>query len=240
VPVETQQDVRRALLARLIDHAPTFPPAQLSTEAALAADRVARASEQSWLLGRLVWPASRFDEVRDYEVPISLVLDAPVPGPGPGPCRIEAVESRWPAVPEFDGDVFVELPIDDELERNLERVRAAGAFAKVRCGGERTPTNAELARFVRACADARVPFKASAGLHRAAREGAAHGFLNLLAAVLEPRAAEAALADPDPARGLAPGLVSFGQAREARERFRGFGSCSFSEPVEDLRALGLL
>jgi hypothetical protein len=240
VPVETPQDVRRALLAHLIDHAPTFPPARLSTARALAEDRRARASEQSWLLGRLVWPASRFDEVRDYDVPLSLVLDGPVPGPDPGTCRIEAVESRWPAVPDFAGDVFVELPIDAELERNLERVRAAGAFAKVRCGGERMPTNAELARFVRACAEARVPFKASAGLHRAVRDDDAHGFLNLLAAVLDPLAAEAALSDPDPARGLAPGLVSFGQARELRERFRGFGSCSFAEPVADLRALGLL
>jgi hypothetical protein len=228
VAVETQHE----LLARLIDHAPTFPPAQLPTDEALAEDRRARASEHAWILNRLVWPASRIDEVRDYQVPLSLVLDGPVPGSDPD--RVAAVESRWPAVPQYDGDVFVELPIDDELEWNLERVRAAGAFAKVRCGGERTPSVAELARFVRTCADAQVPFKASAGLHHAVRRGEAHGFLNLLLAVLQPGAAEEALADPDPARGLtqADGSV--------RERFRGFGSCSFFEPVEDLRALGLL
>ncbi len=220
------------LLARLIDHAPTFPPAQLPTGAALAEDRRARASEHAWILNRLVWPATRFDEVRDYDVALSLVLDGLVPKSEPH--RVAAVESRWPAVPEFDGDVFVELPIDGDLERNLERIRAAGAFAKVRCGGERRPSIPELARFVRTCADGQVAFKASAGLHHAVRTGEAHGFLNLLLAVFHPGAAEEALADPDPARGLTPadGCV--------RERFRGFGSCSFFEPVDELRALGLL
>ena len=232
--VETQQDVRRALLGGLIDHAPTFPPARLPTEEALAEDRRARASEHAWILNRLVWPASRIDEVRNYDVPLSLVLDAPVPRPGRGTRPIKAVETRWPALPDFEGEVFVELPIDGELERNLERIRAAAAFAKVRCGGERTPSIAELARFVRACADANVSFKASAGLHHAVRSGPAHGFLNLLLAVLNPDSAEEALADPDPARALGAGHVS------ARERFRGFGSCSFFEPVADLRALGLL
>ena len=79
-----------------------------------------------------------------------------------------------------------------------------------------------------------LAFKASAGLHHAVRTGEAHGFLNLLLAVFHPGAAEEALADPDPARGLTPadGCV--------RERFRGFGSCSFFEPVDELRALGLL
>jgi hypothetical protein len=239
VAVETQQDARRALLGGLIDHAPTFPPAKLPTAEALAEDRRARASEHAWILNRLVWPASRFDEVRDYQVPLSLVLDGPVPGSDPD--RVAAVESRWPAVPEFDGDVFVELPIDDELERNLERVRAAGALAKVRCGGERTPSTRDLARFVRVCSDAQVPFKASAGLHHAARAGEAHGFLNLLLAALFPDAAEEALADPDPARALGAGHVSLeAVARMRRDRFRGFGSCSVAEPVEDLRALGLL
>jgi len=240
VAVETQHDVRRALLGGLIDHAPTFPPAELPTEQALAEDRRARASEHAWILNRLVWPASRIDEVRDYHVPLSLVLDTPVPVPGYGACPVEAVEARWPAVPEFAGEVFVELPIDDELERNLERVRAARVFAKVRCGGERTPSVQELGRFVRACADAKVPFKASAGLHHAVRTSDAHGFLNLLLAVLLPDEAEAALADADPARNLARGQGSSEQVRRVRERFRGFGSCSFFEPVEDLRALGLL
>jgi hypothetical protein len=250
VPVETRADARRALLAGLVDHAPTFPPAELPAAEALAADRSARAGEHAWLLGRLVWRASRLDDLAGYDdVPLSLVLDAPVPGPRPGTAPPAAVEVRWPALPEFHGEVFVELPVDRELEASLERLRAAGALAKVRCGGERTPSGAELARFVRACASAGVPFKASAGLHHAVRRGERHGFLNLLAAAQWPDLAEEALAAEDLAEGLALGHVFSWHGRTAaaeevarmrRHAFRGFGSCSFDEPVDDLRELGLL
>jgi hypothetical protein len=57
------EDARHALLTRLFDHAPTFPPAQLPPSEALAEDRRARASEHAWLLGRLVWPASKLSEL---------------------------------------------------------------------------------------------------------------------------------------------------------------------------------
>ena len=239
-------DGRRALLGGLIDHAPTFPPARLPTAEALAEDRRARAGTEAWLLGRLVWPSSRLSELVDYDqVPLSLVLDGPVPAAG----RVEAVEARWPELPRFEGEVFVELPLDDRLEQNLEQVQAAGALAKVRCGGERTPASAELARFVRACAKAGLPFKASAGLHRAIRNGAAHGFLNLLAAALFPERAEEALDEQDPAAfavdaerfawsGLEADAAAI--ARMRQEGFRSFGSCSFSEPLDELRALAIL
>jgi hypothetical protein len=239
-------DARRALLGGLIDHAPTFPPARLPTVEALAEDRRARAGAEAWLLGRLVWPSSRLSELGDYDgVPLSLVLDGPVPAAG----RVEAVESRWPELPPFGGEVFVELPLDGGLEQNLERVQAAGALTKVRCGGERTPTSAELARFVRACSQMGLPFKASAGLHRPVRSGAAHGFLNLLAAALFPERAEEALDEQDPAAfavdaeqlawsGLEADAAAI--ARMRQERLRSFGSCSFAEPVDELRALAIL
>ncbi len=238
--------VVRALLGGLIDHAPTFPPARLPTAEALAEDRRARAGAEVWLLGRLVWPSSRLSELVDYDqVPLSLVLDGPVPAAG----RVEAVEARWPELPSFGGEVFVELPLDGGLEQDLEQVQAAGAMAKVRCGAERTPTSAELARFVRACADVGLPFKASAGLHRAIRNGAAHGFLNLLAAALFPERAEEALDEKDPAAfavdaerfawsGLEADAAAI--ARMRQEGFRSFGSCSFAEPVDELRALAIL
>jgi hypothetical protein len=243
-------DARWALLGGLIDHAPTFPPARLPTAEALSEDRRARAGAQAWLLGRLVWPSSRLAELAAYDrVPLSLVLNGPLPVTGRELRRVEAVEAIWPELPAFGGEVFVELPLDDELEQNLERVRASGALAKVRCGGERTPAAAELARFVRACAYAGLPFKASAGLHRAVRSGEAHGFLNLLAAALFPERAEEALDEQDPAAfavepsrfawsGLEAGAVAIEWMR--RERFRSFGSCSFAEPVDELRALAIL
>lgn len=245
--VEAPVDARRALLERLIDHAPTFPPARLPTEEALAADRRARTTAESWLVGRLVWPAARAAEIAAYDqVPLSHVLDGTGPGSDP---RVGALEARWPDVPSFSGDLFVELPVDDALEENLRRLRAAGAMAKVRCGGERTPSAAELARFVRACATAGVPFKASAGLHQPVRHGEQHGFLNLLVASQWPDMADEALAAEDVAEGLTLGHVFSWRGRRAagdevapmrRERFRSFGSCSFDEPVEGLRSLGLL
>jgi hypothetical protein len=246
----TALDARRALLGGLIDHAPTFPPARLPTAEALAEDRRARAGAEAWLLGRLVWPSSRLPELVDYDrVPLSLVLDGPVPAPGRELGGVEAVESRWPELPPFGGEVFVELPLDDGLEQNLERVKAAGALAKVRCGGKRTPTSAELARFVRACSHMGLPFKASAGLHRPVRSGAAHGFFNLLAAALFPERAEEALDEQDPAAfavdaeqlawsGLEADAAAI--ARMRQERLRSFGSCSFAEPVDELRALAIL
>jgi hypothetical protein len=247
---EGLSDARSALLGGSIDHAPTFPPARLPTPEALAEDRRARAGTEVWLLGRLVWPSSRLAELAGYSaVPLSLVLDEPVPAAGREASRVEAVEARWPELPAFGGEVFVELPLDEGLEQNLDRVRASSALAKVRCGGARTPTSAELARFVRACSDAGLPFKASAGLHHAVRSGDSHGFLNLFAAALYPERAEEALDEEDPAAfavdaerftwsGLEADAAAI--ARMRRERFRSFGSCSFTEPVDELRALAIL
>ena len=220
------------VLAGLIDHAPTFPPARLPVNKALAEDRRVRESADAWIAGRLVWPADRVAELAGYDrVPLSLVLSAHVPVPGTGTWPIEAVEARWPAIPAFDGEVFVEVPIDDSLEESLARVRQAGALAKVRCGGERVPSPAELARFVRACAELELPFKASAGLHHAVRRGGAHGFLNLLAAAARPEEAESLLADEQ---------LSVDDVPAERGPFRSFGSCSFAEPVAELRELGML
>jgi hypothetical protein len=50
-------DARKALLSRLFDHAPMFPPARMELAAALEEDRRAQASPHAWLLGRFVVPA---------------------------------------------------------------------------------------------------------------------------------------------------------------------------------------
>src|SRR4051812_48878278 len=50
-------DARYALLAKLFDHAPMFPPARMELEAAIEEDRRAQASPHAWLLGRFVVPA---------------------------------------------------------------------------------------------------------------------------------------------------------------------------------------
>jgi hypothetical protein len=144
-------------------------------------------------------------------------------------------------------------------------VAEAGAGAKIRCGGataDAFPPVEAVAAFIAACRDAGVRFKATAGLHHPIRHVEQrtgfhmHGFLNLLAAAVfahaeglgEPElAALLAEEDPDAFAVGAEGLTVHGHhagaaAIEAAraELFTAYGSCSFSEPVEDLKALGVL
>jgi hypothetical protein len=123
------------------------------------------------------------------------------------------------------------------------------------------PTSAQIARALVAPATYQVPIKFTAGLHHPLRQyrdevrTKMHGFLNVLGgAVLAAEhrwnAHQVAimLEDED------PDSFSFGEdffawrewkidieRLQYRRRFvRSFGSCSFDEPREDLRALGLL
>ena len=130
-------DARRAALSALIDHAPTFPPASLSAPDALDEDRRARAGEQRWMLARLVWPASRLDELEGEDRALSVVLD----GPYRGDVRAEAVETRWDAgLDGLRGEAYVELPLGDGLEEKVAALAERGLRAKVRCGGAEVPT----------------------------------------------------------------------------------------------------
>ncbi len=143
---------------------------------------------------------------------------------------------------------------DHEWQDALDAIAAAGHQAKFRTGGitsDAFPTERELAEFVVACLDREVAFKCTAGLHHAVRNTSPegfeqHGFLNI---VLATRAAldggspgdiEAVLAERDPRR-VADGVRALGDdaAASARRWFRSFGSCSVSEPVEDMAALGV-
>jgi hypothetical protein len=243
--VETRTDARRALLARLIDHAPLFPPASLPPDEAVAEDRRAREGAEAWMLGRLVWPASRLGELGGGQRALSLVLD----GPRPADPRVEAVELRWREdLDEPAGEVYVELPLDDALPERIAALGRRGLGAKVRCGGEVVPSVEALARFVRLCRSERVVFKATAGLHHAVRTQEQHGFLNLLAATVfadeEPAFAEedsgAFALDADSFRWRDREAGPEELARVRHELFASIGSCSFAEPVGELRALGAL
>jgi hypothetical protein len=229
-------------LARLIDHAPMFPPASLDLEAAMVESARARASEHSWMLARFVCLASRLEvlgEIKGWEgaPPISAVLDGGDWRASGAP--VEAVEMVGPPEEEIDGvDVFCEVPLDDGWRDTLAAVAAAGANAKVRCGPT-VPTEEQLAAFIVAARDAGVAWKATAGLHHPVRAEREHGFLNLLmaAARAEDGADEATvraiLGERDPA-------ALRGAVTRPRRRFVSIGSCSFTEPVDDLQALGIL
>jgi hypothetical protein len=245
------EDARIALLTRLIDHAPLFPPASLGLEDALEEDRLARASAASFMLARFVCPASRLGELPDVGRGVSAVLDAPVPDDP----RVEAVETPPFFDPGAGGagipparEVYVEVPLDEGLDDRLDHLAESGLRAKVRCGGESPPDATALARFIRGCGERELPFKATAGLHHAIRSEREHGFLNLLAAVVFCEE-ENALRESDPdAFSLGPDGFRWRErqagsgelAHARRERLHSIGSCSFFEPVEELEALGVL
>lgn len=235
-------DARRAALEGLVDHAALFPPASLTMADALAEDARVREADTGWIVGRFVVPASRVAELDGYEGALSVVADAEVPDDP----RIEAVEvpPNGLRVAATRAEVFVERPIDDVTW--LDDLDGAGA--KVRCGGAAVPAVEQLAAFVQRARGLGVRFKATAGLHHPVRRGGEHGFLNLLAACCL-GFEEAALADEDPgAFRLTPERFSWrGQgcdgdtvARVRRDLFASFGSCSVREPVDELRALGVL
>lgn len=137
--------------------------------------------------------------------------------------------------------------------------------AKLRCGGvtpEAFPSCERIAGFIDTCRRLDLPLKCTAGLHHPVRHQAAeppvmmHGFLNVFGAGILAHATGAGLkvltacvAETDPeaftfsTEGFAwrDHLVPAADLYLAREGFlAGFGSCSFAEPRDDLRTLGLL
>ena len=99
------------------------------------------------MLARLVWPASRLDELEGEDRALSVLLDAPFDGD----MRAEAVETRWDAgLDGLGGEAYVELPLGDGLEEKVAALAERGLRAKVRCGGAEVPTADALGRFLSA------------------------------------------------------------------------------------------
>jgi hypothetical protein len=170
-----------------------------------------------------------------------------------------AVDRVTAATGDYAGNakLHVELPLSTpDWAAAVPELANRGLGAKVRCGGivaDLFPTVDQVAAFLAAVATARVPFKATAGLHHAVRYRdpstgfTHHGFLNLLVAVCRAvdrsgeEAIRAALWEDD-AETLAGAAHAVGDttAASARSLFLAYGSCSTSEPVDDLTALALL
>lgn len=136
---------------------------------------------------------------------------------------------------------------------SVRRVAEHGSWPKLRCGGqtpEAFPSVDEVADFLTVASTTGVPFKATAGLHNALRHRDEetgfnhHGFLNLLVATartLSGKDAREALTSDDPeALAAEAKALPEAAAHAVRGVFASYGSCSLTEPVEDLEGLGLL
>lgn len=198
---------------------------------------------------------------------------------GEGAVAVDVVEGKADSVQAVDRllgrvpaylQAYVEVPIADDPAPLVAAIARAGGRAKVRTGGitpDAFPATGDVVRFLRACLSAKVPFKATAGLHHPLRadyrltyepdsaHGPMFGFLNLfltstyMAAGLDDRLAGLLLEERDPDsirfddsgvewKGRRLGVDAIGRARE--DVIVSFGSCSFSEPIGDLESLGWL
>jgi hypothetical protein len=135
---------------------------------------------------------------------------------------------------------------------------------KLRSGGVEAkafPSPEQVALAIATCRDAGVPMKFTAGLHHPIRhhndsvQTKMHGFINVFAAaaiahahrsvdakqlqaILEDEEATSFAFDNDSLRWRSL-AVTTAQVETARREFAiSFGSCSFDEPRDDLRALG--
>lgn len=182
-------------------------------------------------------------------------------------CRVESLADCESVVESTPEDVFPYLEIAWQKDPRglIAALAGAGAGAKLRTGGldaASHPSADAVAQFVVACARADVPFKATAGLHRAMRHQddsigcAQHGFMNLFAAAAlvqanaidETRVARLlCVTNPSEIVLSRDGIAWSGQRanqaaiRSARQDLlHSFGSCSWEEPIADLTALRLL
>lgn len=185
---------------------------------------------------------------------------------GPLPTQVIPVFARSLPDPAM---VFVEADLSTDLAPTVAAIAGSGMRAKIRTGGltsSAIPAPTLVARFIRCCIEHRVAFKATAGLHHATRGEYAltyendsvcttmHGFLNvLLASALLAEGADlnTAIALLDE-RSLCAFEIDQTEVRWRDHNFRtdaladmrkrvmlSFGSCSFSEPMDELRAAGL-
>lgn len=150
--------------------------------------------------------------------------------------------------------VFLEVPVQGDVAPALDFASANGWAAKARCGGVQPnlfPTNDQLSAFIVQAVDLGVPFKATAGLHHAVRYRdpitgfSHHGFLNILLATARANAGRPDISD---ALSSTDTAALAAEARElderaathARSMFISYGSCSTSDPIDDLTGLRLI
>lgn len=165
---------------------------------------------------------------------------------------------------------FFEISPEPGFERTLKVIATVRSTAKIRTGGvtpEAFPSPRALVRFIAGCHHAGVRFKATAGLHHAlcgtypftydpdSPRGMMYGFVNLFLAsafirkgisegdaclILEESSIDAFSFRESGVSWRKNDLTPENLRTARSELFLSFGSCSFREPVDEVRALGLI
>ncbi|MBX9671027.1 MAG: hypothetical protein K2X93_25770 [Candidatus Obscuribacterales bacterium] len=248
----------KALLSGFIDYAGIYPPAALPLDTAVANYGQYRDSDYSWMLRWLVIGDADLAKVPpSLDGCLSVLAEK-------GDIRAATVESKG-IVKAAGRPVYCEVATNSLQQ--LDEVKASGCYAKIRTGGlkpEAIPSPENVAAFIIACAERRLPFKATAGLHHPLRKdypltyeadapvATMHGFINVLMAaafawqgerdivpIIDERDASAFSFDENAHwRGKS---LTLDEVNDARSNFiHSVGSCSFDEPVGDLKTLGFL
>jgi hypothetical protein len=188
-----------AVLARLVDYAGLFPPAQCDMPSAVRSYAAYRAGPDAWMLGRFVLPAARLTELEaggggsstvDHPWPMSALIGPNVASDAEeardfnrrmrGRAMVETLEVKAGTTDEIqrvadaaaDFELYVEIPVSADPVELIDALRAADLSAKIRTGGitpDVFPTGNDVVRFMRRCIEAGVAFKATAGLHHPLR-----------------------------------------------------------------------
>jgi hypothetical protein len=231
-----------ALLANLVDYAGLYLLASLPLDCVIANYRQYLGSPDAWILNRLVLPFDKLPAValaKDWRITL-LVNEEP----GPLPKQVECLETK--SGTRLSLPTYCEVPLA-QLENGYAKIRTAASSEEA------------LADFLLAAASRCVPFKATAGLHHALASPARadrHGFLNVFVAAtfawtreidremviqLLTESNATAFEFTNQAVRWRDCHATVERIRQARREFtHSFGSCSFEEPVSDLRELGLL
>ena len=244
-----------------------------------------RSAPDTWALGRFVVPIGRWNELESFvgrrgeTWPVSLLAGcsdakaiAGLIGRG-SPLVVEAVECKAENVANVDGvaeivklglDVYVEAAPGVDFTLLAEPIHSVGAAGKIRTGGVTAsafPSSTHILHFLRACRQAGIRFKATAGLHHAVRgeynltyepsppTGTMFGYLNIAVAAalvwfgtpdeevlsaLEEASLDAFEFSDDGVRWRQHAIGIDQLAEVRREFFVGFGSCSFREPMSEI------
>lgn len=176
---------------------------------------------------------------------------------------VKEIDAALETLPE-EWDCYCEIPWNVDFRGLIAALSGTRVGAKLRTGGIEPaafPPTEAMSRFIVACRDADVPVKMTAGMHHPVRHYdrkigcRMHGFFNAFIGAIACRVFdldakstqcildiedEAAFRFSDEGVAVLEHRLETDAIADARHWARSFGSCSFDEPVADLKRLGLL